>query len=323
MNTSLSTATGPKIRDLQLSSPFVLAPLAGYTDLAFRILCREMGASLCFSEMVSCHGLMYQQKNTLVLLKTAPEERPIGIQIFGSDPDVMGRAAALVSEYPVDIIDINMGCPVRKVIKKGAGSALMKTPELAKQIITSVCANTSLPVTVKFRSGWTQDNITAVQFGQMAEAAGASALTVHARTWSQAFGGHADWEVIKKVKQAVSIPVFGNGDILSYRQGAARMRETGCDGIMVGRGALGNPWVFSPAGRPETLEQRLEQLVRHMELTSLHLPAAKMLFRIKNHAGRYCSELPGATRIRKAIYDCKTMEELLQLLQAESSATMA
>ncbi|PID72259.1 MAG: tRNA dihydrouridine synthase DusB [Desulfobulbus propionicus] len=319
MDTSLNAVIAPKIGTLQLSSPFVLAPLAGYTDLAFRILCRELGASLCFSEMVSCHGLVYQQKNTLVLLNTVAEERPVGIQLFGSDPEVMGKAAALVSNYPIDVIDINMGCPVRKVIKKGAGSALMKTPELAHQIITTVCAHTTLPVTVKFRSGWTHENITAVQFGQMAEAAGASAITVHARTWSQGFGGYADWDVVQQVKEAVSIPVFGNGDVLSYQQGIQRMEETGCDGIMVGRGALGNPWVFAPKGRPQTLAGRLGQLVRHMELSSLHLPAEKMLFRIKNHAGRYCAELPGAARIRKAIYDCNDMDELLLLVQTEST----
>jgi len=314
-----STCQPLQIGNLVLPNPFLLAPLAGYTDLAFRILCREMGASLCFSEMISCHGLVYGQKNTLVLLDTVSEERPVGIQLFGSDPVAMGKAAAVVSTYPVDLIDINMGCPVRKVIKKGAGSALMKSPELAEAIIQEVCANTSLPVTVKFRSGWTHDSITAVAFARMVENAGAAALTVHARTWSQGFGGLADWDIIQQVKQAVSIPVIGNGDVLSYEEGVQRMKQTECDGIMVGRGALGNPWVFSPQGRPATISGRLIQLKRHMELSDQYLPSQKMLFRIKNHAGRYCAELPGAARIRKKIYDCENMVELLDLFATEAS----
>lgn len=308
-----------KIGNLILPNPFLLAPLAGYTDLAFRVLCREMGASLCFSEMISCHGLVYGQKNTLALLDTVSEERPVGIQLFGSDPVAMGKAAAIVSTYPVDLIDINMGCPVRKVIKKGAGSALMKSPELAEAIIHEVCANTSLPVTVKFRSGWTHDNIIAVDFARMVENAGAAALTVHARTWSQGFGGLADWDIIQQVKQAVSIPVIGNGDVLSHEEGVQRMKQTKCDGIMIGRGALGNPWVFSPQGRPATISGRLIQLKRHMELSDQYLPSQKMLFRIKNHAGRYCAELPGAARIRKKIYDCENMVELLELFTTEAS----
>lgn len=305
------------IGDLTLSSRFILAPLAGYTDLAFRILCRENGAAICFSEMVSCHGLAYGQKNTLVLMNTVEDERPVGIQIFGSDPEIMGKAAAIVSTYKVDLIDINMGCPVRKVVKKGAGSALMKTPELAREIIKAVCRNTSLPVTVKFRSGWTHDNITAPAFARMAQEAGAAAVTIHARTWSQAFGGVADWEIVKQVKDSVSIPVIGNGDVLSYEDGVKRMEETGCDGIMIGRGALGNPWVFSPQGRPLTLAGRRSQLLRHLELSRRHLPAQKMLYRIKNHAGRYGAELPGAAQFRKKVYDSKDIDELLKVISEE------
>ncbi len=303
-----------QIGNLPLPSPFILAPLAGYSDLAFRILCRENGASLCYSEMISCHGLVYGQRNTLVMMTTVPEERPVGIQLFGSDPEMMGKAAAIVSSYPVDVIDINMGCPVRKVIKKGAGSALMKKPLLAQKIIRSVYANTELPLTVKFRSGWTHDTINAVEFAKMVEDSGASAMTVHARTWAQAFGGSADWNIIAKVKESVSIPVIGNGDVLSYDEGIHRMEETGCDGIMIGRGALGNPWVFSPDGRPATLTGRLQQLSRHMELADTYLPSQKMLFRIKNHAGRYCAELPGAAVLRKKIYDCEDIENLRYLL---------
>jgi len=291
-------------------NPLVLAPLAGYTDLAFRLLCREAGAGICITEMISCHGLVYGQKNTLVLLNSALEDRPLGVQLFGADPEAMGRAAALISPNQADFIDINMGCPVRKVTRKGAGSALMKTPELAEAIIRAVSKQAAMPVTVKFRSGWTQDTITAPDFARMAEQAGAAAVTVHGRTWSQGFSGSADWNVIKAVKQAVSIPVIGNGDVLSYEDSRHMREQTGCDGVMIGRGALGNPWVFTPAGKPATLSGRLPVLRRHLALAEQHLPVDKMLFRLKNHLTRYLSGLPGASRLRQEIMARKDFVDL-------------
>lgn len=318
MDTQPVTSHSPPliIGNLRLSPPLLLAPLAGYTDLAFRLLCREAGAGMCFSEMISCHGLGYGQKNTLVMMQTVAAERPIGIQLFGSDPEAMGNAAAIVSTYPVDIIDINMGCPVRKVIKRGSGAALMKEPLLAEKIIKAVCSSTTLPVTVKFRSGWNHDTINAPEFARMAEGAGVSAVIVHARTWSQAFGGTADWKIISMVKKAVSIPVIGNGDILSYHDGIQMMSATGCDGVMIGRGALGNPWVFSESGRPESLAARLPLLNRYLELAEHYLPVDKMLFRIKNHASRYLVGLPGASRIRQEIIACKGVDELRAIITA-------
>ncbi len=304
-----------KIGHLTLPTPVILAPLAGYTDPAFRLLCRKAGASLCFSEMISCHGLVYKQKNTEFLLKTLEEERPVGIQLFGSDPVMMGKAAAIVSTCPVDLIDINMGCPVRKVVKKGAGSALMKTPELAKAIIESVCAHTHLPVTVKIRAGWASDDITAVSFAQMAELAGVTALTVHGRTWAQGFGGLADWNIIRQVTEAVSIPVIGNGDISSHADGIERMLQTGCHGVMVGRGALGNPWIFSPEGRPATLEKRIPVLLDYLDLCRASLPWERYLFRIKNQAGRYFSGLPGAAKLRAALYGCDDLQQMTAALR--------
>jgi nifR3 family TIM-barrel protein len=303
-----------QIATLLQNNPYVLAPLAGYTDLPFRLLCRELGAGLCFSEMISCHGLVYGQRNTLILMKSTAEDRPLGIQLFGGSAEVMAEAAAQIDVNQADFIDINMGCPVRKVIKKGAGAALMKDMDLASSIISQVVANTSLPVTVKFRSGWNNEAITAPEFARMAESAGASAVTIHARTWAQAFGGLADRKVIAQVKQAVSIPVIGNGDVLSFADGKQMMLETGCDGVMIGRGALGNPWVFSEAGRPDTLQGRLPVIQRHIELITRHMDAEKMLFRIKNHTGRYLSELPGASRIRKKIMECKDVQSLMELI---------
>ena len=309
-----------KIGSVILNNPFILAPLAGYTDLAFRLLCREMGAGLSVSEMISCHGLVYGQQKTLVMMKTVPEERPFAIQLFGNDPEIMGRAAAIVSSHPVDIIDINMGCPVRKVVKKGSGAALMKDFKRAESIIRSVIANTELPVTIKFRSGWNETSIVAPEFAAMAEAAGAAAVTVHARTWSQMFGGLADRNVIARVKESVSIPVIGNGDITSHADGLDMMAETGCDGVMVGRGALGNPWVFQPGGLPDSLGGRLPVLRRHMELAGQHLDAERLLFRIKNHASRYLAGLPGAAKIRQQITGCETLQNIKDLLAEIASS---
>lgn len=292
----------------------VLAPLAGYTDLPFRLLCREAGAGLCVSEMVSCHGLVHGQKNTFDLLQTVAEERPFAVQLFGSDPELMGQAAAIVSRLPVDLIDINMGCPVRKVIKKGCGAALMKEPKLAEAIIRAVCGATDRPVTVKFRSGWTDGQINAPAFAAMAEAAGAKAVVIHARTWAQGFGGRADQRVIAAVKQAVSIPVIGNGDIRSYEDGLAMLRQTGCDGVMAGRGALGNPWLFDPAGRPETLAERLPVIERYLQLAERYLPLPLLLFKVKNHTVKFLSGLTGAGQIRHRLYACNNVAEVLALL---------
>lgn len=253
-------------------------------------------------------------------MQTIGAERPFGIQLFGSDPELMGQAAAIVSSWPVDLIDLNMGCPVRKVIKKGCGAALMKEPQQAAAIIRAVCRNTSLPVTVKFRSGWTEDTINGPAFAAMAEAAGAAAITIHGRTWSQGFGGRADWQVIQAVKEAVSIPVIGNGDILSYADGMAMMAATGCDAVMVGRGALGNPWVFSPRGRPATLAGRLPVIVHYLELAERYLEADRVLFKIKNHTSKFLTGLSGAARIRQSIYACSHIEEIVALLCRQSDS---
>ncbi len=307
------------IGTLTLENPFILAPLAGYTDLPFRLLCREYGASICYSEMISCHGLAYRQQKTLQMIQTVPEERPVAFQLFGSDPDVMGEGAAILSEKPIDIIDINMGCPVKKVIKSGSGVALMKDPKLAEKIIKKVCANSTVPVSVKFRSGWDHKSITADDFAKIAESCGAHAVIIHARTWAQGFAGLADRRVIADVKNAVSIPVIGNGDIQTYEDGLSMMEETGCDGVMVGRASLGNPWVFNPDGAPANLHERLVAVKRHLELISRYLPVDKILARTKNQAGRYFKGIAGGATIRRKIYDTKSFTELYDLVNNFSS----
>ncbi len=294
-------------------NPFILAPLAGYTNLAFRLLCREYGAGLCFSEMISSHGLAFNQKKTLQMIQTVAEERPVAFQLFGSNPDIMGEAARILSDRQIDLIDINMGCPVKKVIKNGSGSALMQEPDLAKRIIKKVCEQSKIPVSVKMRSGWTQETINAVDISKMAEDAGSALITIHGRTQSQGFGGKADWDIIAKVKQAVTIPVIGNGDIMTYQDGLRMMEKTDCDGVMIGRAAMDNPWVFQPQPPPSTLMPRLFCIERHLELISKYHLADTILARTKNHTGRYLKGIQGGAAIRRQIYETKSFTELREL----------
>ncbi len=260
--------------------------------------------------MISCHGLTYQQPPTIRMLKTIPAEHPFAVQLFGAEPAVMAEAAAILNDYPLDIVDINMGCPVRKVVRKGAGAALMRNPKLAAEIIKQVVANSKRPVTVKFRSGWNHDEITAPEFARLAEANGASAVTVHARTWSDGFSGRADWRIIAMVVQAVRIPVIGNGDIKSSADVHAMLDGTGCQAVMIGRAALGAPWIFQKNEFIPTLNSRRRALARHLELIALHMNPNQCLGRIKNHAGRYFKGQAGGSAIRQKIYASQTFNDL-------------
>ncbi len=298
------------IADLVISSPFVLAPLAGYSDLPFRLLCREFGAGLCVSEMISCHGLCYKQYKTLAMLASSEEDRPVSLQLFGADADVMGEAAAILSSFHPDLLDINMGCPVKKVTKKGAGAALMADPSLAEKIISKVVRKSSVPVTVKIRSGVSATQVNGVEFARMVETAGAAAITVHGRTWAQGFSGRSEREIIARIKRVLSIPVIGNGDILSFQDGLAMLDETGCDAVMIGRGALGNPWVFTEAGRPTDLSIIIAGAIRHMNLMEQTLNTEQLLGTIKNHIGRYFKHLPGSSELRRIVYASPTFSAL-------------
>ena len=252
------------------------------------------------------------------MLKTVAAERPVAMQLFGSEPEVMGEAATILSELPIDCIDINMGCPAKKVIKKGAGCYLMKLPTLAAKIIRAVVQDSSLPVTVKFRSGWDHKAITACDFAKMAEDSGAAAITVHARTWSDGFSGTADWRIISQVKQAVAIPVIGNGDVQSHGDGLRMLAETGCDGVMIGRAALGAPWIFS-ADVPEnpSLAFRLTALNRHLALIAQHQPDTSPS-QIKNHAGRYFKGVVGGAEIRRQIFNQTSLSAVKEVISSFS-----
>ncbi len=307
-----------QIAHLAFASPFVLAPLAGYSDLPFRLLCRHFGAGYCVSEMISCHGLAHGQHNTIRLLASAREERPLSFQLFGADPEAMADAAEILAGHSPEMIDINMGCPVKKVTKRGAGAALMTDRKLSETILKKVVARVSLPVTVKIRSGKDADSINASAFAKMAEDCGVAAVTVHARTWSQGFSGHIDRAVIADVKKTVHIPVIGNGDVLSRQDGLQMMAETGCDGVMIGRGALGNPWVFRETGGPENLQERVLGAREHLRLIEEFLPADRLLGHVKSQISRYFKGFPGSSAVRVKLFAADNLQSFRDIIDSFS-----
>ena len=296
-----------KIGNIELDSPFLLAPLAGITDGPFRRICREMGAGLVYSEMVSAKGLWFKDKNTGRLLEILDGEEPVAYQIFGHEPEIMAFAAEKLADRANAILDINMGCPVPKVVKNGEGSALMKNPQLVFDIVEAVVRKAKKPVTVKIRSGWNENSVNAVEVAGAAAAAGAAAVAVHARTREQFYSGRANRAVIAAVKQAVSIPVIGNGDVTDGASALSMMAETGCDFVMVGRGALGNPWIFRELNAaylgeklppPPSLEEKKAMMLRHFRDTLSLKGEYAAVREMRKHVGWYLKGLPGAAAFR-------------------------
>ncbi|HEX9021189.1 MAG TPA: tRNA dihydrouridine synthase DusB [Nitrospirota bacterium] len=295
------------IREILKNNPLVLAPMAGITDLSFRRICRDLGAGLVFSEMVSAEALIREHKRTHGMLKTDPAERPVAFQIFGSKPASMAEAARIVSRGEVDFIDINMGCPVPKIVKSGAGSAILRDLGLAKEILAAVVGASKVPVTVKMRLGWDAENIAAVGLAQAAESLGVDALTVHGRTKAQGFSGRADWNMIKQVKDSVGIPVIGNGDVRSARDAKRLIDETGCDGVMIGRAVQGNPWIFREAKQyletgvlpsPPSFEERKAVMIRQLA-DMVRLAGERIGVReMRKHLCWYAKGLPGGAEFR-------------------------
>lgn len=311
-----------KIGSLTLPTNLILAPMAGITNLPMRILSRVQGASLCFTEMVSVNGLVREGKKSFDLVRSTPEDRPLGIQIFGDDPAIMADGARLVEPYG-ELIDINMGCPVRKVISSGAGSALLREPERIRAIIREVRRATRLPLTIKIRAGWTAEEENFLEIGRIAEEEGCDAITLHPRSRAQMFEGRADRAKIAALKRAISIPVIASGDMFTAADIASTLAETGCDGVMVARGALGNPWIFREvlqlaAGEqvvPPAAAERLAVTLRHLQLF-IELHGEKVAVReMRKHLSWYAHGVPGAARFRSLVNGLATSEEMIGALR--------
>ena len=318
-----------RIGNVTFDHNLILAPMAGVTDLPFRFLCREQGCGLSVTEMVSAKAILYKNKNTNELLSISDQEGPVSVQLFGSDPAIMADMAAAIESRPFALIDVNMGCPVPKIVNNGEGSALMKDIKLAEKILTAMVKAVKKPVTVKFRKGFTEEDCNAVEFARMAESCGVAAIAVHGRTREQYYSGTADWDIIRQVKEAVSIPVIGNGDVFKPEDAKALIDQTGCDGVMIARGAKGNPWIFSRTlhyletgelQKPPSPAEISEMILRHGTMQAEHKGETVAMREMRKHMAWYTAGLPHSAKLRNDINQVETMEELRRFVRERIGA---
>lgn len=312
------------IGNVSLDNRVFLSPMAGVTDLPFRLICKQKGCGMLYTEMINAKALCYNDENTKKMTKIEDEEHPIAIQIFGSEPEYMGRAAEILNSHSNEILDINMGCPAPKVIKNGDGSALMKNPKLAEQVMRAVVENSTKPVTLKIRKGWDDNSVNAVEIAKIAEQAGISALAIHGRTREQYYSGKADWDIIKEIKESISIPVIGNGDVFEIEDAINMLEKTDCDAIMIGRGAQGNPWIFNRINHymqtgeilaKPTAEEKISTAIEHMKLAVAEHGEYVAVREMRKHIGWYIKGLKNSARYRDEINKLTDCESVIMKLK--------
>ena len=313
-----------KIGNVQLDNEVFLSPMAGVTDLPFRTICKEKGCGMLYTEMINAKALCYDDENTKKMLNLEDDGHPVAVQIFGSDPEYMGKAASIMNQYTNDILDINMGCPAPKVIKNCDGSALMRNPKLAAEVLTAVVKNSKKPVTLKIRKGWDDNSVNALEIAKIAEECGISALAIHGRTREQFYSGKADWDIIAEIKQSINIPVIGNGDVFDVQDAVNMLEKTKCDAIMIGRGSQGNPWIFNRINHymktgevlPEpTLEEKISTAIKHMNLAVAEHGEYVAVREMRKHIGWYLKGLKNSAKYRDQINKITDYKEVISMLE--------
>ena len=313
-----------KIGNVQLDNEVFLSPMAGVTDLPFRTICKEKGCGMLYTEMINAKALCYDDENTKKMLNLEDDGHPVAVQIFGSDPEYMGKAASIMNQYTNDILDINMGCPAPKGSKNGDGSALMRNPKLAAEVLTAVVKNSEKPVTLKIRKGWDDNSVNALEIAKIAEECGISALAIHGRTREQFYSGKADWDIIAEIKQSINIPVIGNGDVFDVQDAVNMLEKTKCDAIMIGRGSQGNPWIFNRINHymktgevlPEpTLEEKISTAIKHMNLAVAEHGEYVAVREMRKHIGWYLKGLKNSAKYRDQINKITDYKEVISMLE--------